>query len=131
MLKLFNKNFAYGISAILMGLTIFFIYVIFANLDTPKNLVETSRVKTNVIADCGEKAREFDFETVKPNVRANYYFLEIKQTHVDDPMDFAIKTSMLQEYCKKMELTTYCLGNECKVKDNEDSYQFRMVLTAM
>lgn len=70
MLKLLNKNVVYGISAILTGLTVFFIYVIYSNLDTPQNLVASSQVQANVVNQCAEKAREFNFETVKANTNS-------------------------------------------------------------
>lgn len=130
MLRLLNKNFIYAISAALTGLTIFFVYVTYSNIATPENIRKSSAIKVQVVKDCAKKAEEFGFERVSPKTGGSYVHLEIKQTKVEDPMDYAVKSSMLQKYCHKLELKSFCLGNECKIKSNDSSSQFNMVFVA-
>ncbi len=130
MFGLLNKNIIYGISAALTGLTVFFIYVTYSNIATPENLKKGSDIKVQVVRDCALKAEEFGFKEVSPNTGGSYVHLEIKQSKVDDPMDYAVKSSMLQKYCHKLELKRYCLGDNCKVKNGDKSLQFNMVFVA-
>ena len=44
MIKLFNRKIMYALSVLFLGLSLFFIYIIVFNLDSPENLVETSMI---------------------------------------------------------------------------------------
>lgn len=131
MLSLLSKKMLMALSSVFVLLTFFFGYVIMFNLDDPKNLVDTSGIKGNVVDDCGEKAIELGFNKseIKSIKLEKRHSLALKRTVVTDPMDLAVKTSILQNYCKKMELKSYCLGSECRTKKKDDSFQFKMVLT--
>lgn len=128
MIKLFNRKIMYALSILFFGLSLFFVYVIVFNLDTPENLVETSMIKENLVNECATKARELGIEQVTPVITAKRKSLVLKQKVVADPMRFAIKTANLQNYCKELELQSYCLGNECRRNPNETSHQFNMTL---
>ncbi len=128
MIKLFNRKIMYGLSVLFFGLSLFFVYIIVFNLDTPENLVETSQLQENIVKNCAVKARQLGIEEVIPVITKKRKSLVLKQKKVSDPMEFAIKTSMLQNYCSKLELQSYCLGNECKRSKNETSHQFNMTL---
>lgn len=131
MLSLLSKKMMVSLSFVFGLLTLFFGYVIMFNLDEPENLVDSSNIKNNIVDDCKDKAISLGFndseaKSVKLEQR---HSLAIKKTVVKDPMKLAIDSSILQNYCKKMELKTYCLGNECKQKATDKSHQFNMVLT--
>lgn len=130
MLGLLSKKMMMALSFIFFLLTLFFSYVIMFNLDTPEKLVDTSGLKIAIVDKCKNKAINLGFtnEELKSVKLENRNSLTLKRTTVSDPMELAIKTSVLQSYCNKMELKTYCLGNDCKQNPNEESYQFNMTL---
>lgn len=128
MLQLLDRKLMLGLSAIFFGLTMFFVYVVVYNLDEPKNLVSTSKIYENVIEECAAKANDMGFETVTPLITSIRKSLTIKETVVKDPMAIAIKSSLLQTYCKKLSLDKYCIGDECKRSLKEPSHQFNMTL---
>lgn len=120
MLKLLNKKLMIAVNILLFVMGVFFSIIIFYNLfNTPTELASSSNIYNTILEDCEEKAESLGFTQI--SVRNN--IIKIQENTIEDPMDVATKSSMLQNYCKKLELYKYCLGDEC-----QSNMQFRMTM---
>lgn len=126
MLSLLNRKVLILISFILCIFSCYFLYVSFYNLKEPKNLAPESALSKKIIDDCANKARELGIKTIQPLNTQTRHSLTLSQDKVEDPMDFLYRTSILKNYCKKLNMTDYCLGNECKKGKNDPDKDFYM-----
>lgn len=125
MISLLNRKILILVSVVFSLFSLFFIYISVQNMKDPKELVETSRVYVNIINDCATKAEELGIEDITQLNKGTRNSLTLRQTKVNDFTEFLHKTTVLKNYCKKLKMESYCLGNECKIS-KEPSHQFSM-----
>ena len=126
MFKKFNKSTIIGFSSVLLLLSVFFIYTTIENTKVPKDLAKTSKLMSNIVDDCQKKSIELGFINVRKINNKSNRIVVIKQKKITDGIDIAYKSTILMNYCKKMKLTDYCLGEHCKNMNKHRPYQFLM-----
>lgn len=128
MFKKFKKITSMWLSIILFSFSAVFIYIIMENTTEPKNLVKTTQLMSNIMNDCSVKAKELGFTNIQKVNNSIAKVISIKEKSIDDGMDIAYKSTILMNYCKKMTLKEYCLGEDCGKTKTNKGYQFIMNL---
>ncbi len=123
-----DKKLLRGFSVGFLIISSIFVYIGVQNLAEPKDLVEDTDIINKIMFDCEVSAKELMFQDVKVVNRGERRTVTIQEKVVKDPMDLVYKTSILKSACNKLTMKDYCLGEECRRSNKDESIQFKMTL---